>query len=93
MKKIWVGLLVIGIIVFSLIFLFSFIFGFPIGQECGNWSAFGGIQKECKCVGIKTGGCPPGALCDSGTYGCIGICQNCICRNVSSEKREIIPCD
>jgi len=91
MKKIWIGLLAIVVIILSLIFI-QYIFGFPIGQECGRWSAFGSFrQKSCECIGIMTGHCPIGSMCDGGTYGCIGTCRNCVCRNTTN--MEIIPCD
>ena len=75
MKKLWIALLVIVVIIISLV-LFEYVTGFPIGQECGSWSF--GNHTQCECIGIMTGHCPMGAMCDTGTFGCIGICQNCV---------------
>jgi L-cysteine desulfidase len=65
-----------------------------IGVECGYWDFFGASEKKCECIGIKTGRCPPGVVCDGGSWGCIGICQNCIFRKFNSNitNWEIVPC-
>lgn len=70
-------------------------FGFPIGVECGYWSFFEGYEKSCDCIGIKTGHCGLGSLCDGGAYGCIGVCRNCACRqlNATSHDWEEVLCD
>ncbi len=90
-RKYWIILFLIIIITF----LFGFILytGYPIGQECG-WS-FGGYKKTCECIGIKTGGCPPNAICEGLSYRCIGICQNCTCKRMNPDIRgwEEVPCD
>lgn len=86
---------IIGIVVILLIIIDMLLVGFPLGMECGHWDAFGRPQKSCECIGIKTGVCPFFAMCDSGTFGCIGVCQSCVCKqfNVTNHEWEIIPCD
>jgi len=93
LRKYWIVFFVIMVIAFS--FGFILYIGWPIGQECGFWSFFKSYEKNCECIGIKTGHCPPGALCDGGSYGCIGICQNCVCRRVNptTHNWEEVPCD
>lgn len=94
MMKVLIGLIIFLAVIFLVVFIFYY-FGFSIGQQCGHWDAFGGIQKECNCIGIKTRPCPPIAACDGGVYRCIGICQNCVCSqfNHDTNKVEIISCD
>jgi len=89
-KWIWIILFIIILIVIIELF-----FGLPIGVQCGYWSAFGGTQKSCECIGIKTGSYPFSDVSDSGAFGCVGICQNCICKqwNVSTHNLEEVPCD
>ena len=91
LKK-WIWIILIIIILFLGIELF---FGFPLGVECGYWSFFAGYEKSCDCIGIKTGHCGLGSVCDGGTYGCIGVCSNCVCRqlNATSGNREVVSCD
>lgn len=84
------GLVALLVIAFALFFLPYL----PIGFECSHWNAFGGPQKKCECIGIKTGLCPPGALCDKGNNKCISICQNCKCWEAGPNKTEAdaVPC-
>jgi hypothetical protein len=80
-RKYWI---ILFVVIFVLLFSFILYMGWPIGQECGYWSFFQSYEKNCECIGIKTGHCPPGAVCDGGSFGCIGICRNCVCRRMNS---------
>ena len=93
MKKRYYWLAFLVFIVILLIFLLYL--GTPLGVDCGSWNFFSGYEKSCDCIGIKTGHCPPGAVCDGGSTGCLGICSNCVCkqRNSDGNGMSIVPCD
>ena len=92
----WLG----SAMVLLFIILFIYFAGLPIGVPCGEWSSFEGYDQDCECVGIMTGHCPLGSLCEGGKFGCIGICQNCVtkmdyrqlseCRFAASQCRNIL---
>ncbi|MCX8190464.1 MAG: hypothetical protein N3F05_04540 [Candidatus Diapherotrites archaeon] len=86
-----IGIVLLAIVAFA-VFILPYI---PIGFECGHWFAYGGQQKSCECIGIKTGLCPPGASCSGGDFKCIGICKNCVCwtpANETNPNPEKVPC-
>lgn len=95
MKKIWIGLIVVVFMIILSLVVVEYFTGIPIGKDCGYWNFFTASEKICDCVGIKTGFCPVGAVCDGGSFGCIGICQNCLCRrlNDTTQNMETVPCD
>jgi len=80
------------VLIFSLIciifafLIFNYIFGIgwwyyiPFKERCGGWDLTGETICECSGMLIKPK-CPPGALCDGGTYYCIfGKCGECMKR-------------
>jgi hypothetical protein len=67
----------------------------PVGKECGYWNFFESYEKNCQCVGMRTGGCPLFATCDGATYYCLGVCKDCVCRRISPDTNnwKEVSCD
>lgn len=95
MKKTTKQLLLIVPVLIVLGLGFSILFGLRLGTECGHWNFFSASQKECQCLGIKTGGCSAFSACDGASYYCLGICGECVCSRRIDNKSELeeISCD
>lgn len=74
----------LGIVLGAFLFFSYYLLGIgywdfvPFKERCGGWNAWEG-ETLCKCSGaLVKPGCPPGALCDGGTYYCLfGKCEEC----------------
>lgn len=82
---------IIGLILVVIIFIK--LYGLPIGFKCGYYNFALPYKEDCKCIGIKTGGCPKSAVsCDKAITKCLGVTTQCFRTYVVNHTKEIISC-